>query len=256
MFRHTPFTPIFKLSLLTLYCFFCLQAVESHAQAERKGIYLGAGYGFQWPAGDIADRFGANSILTGNVEMINEKLWVFGTSFNYMFGNNINEAIAGGLVDGQGRLINTASDIADVDVKQRGFAAFMQAGRILDLWSERHISGIKWSLGVGFLQHKVRLADSQNAVPYFEKPYVKGYDRLTNGVAVSQFIGYQFFDNRGRLNFFAGLEAIEGFTKNRRGLNYNTREAIDKGQFDMLFGFKAGIQITIKSIKDQEDIWY
>lgn len=256
MFKSYPFLIKTHLFFLLTFGLFVSNVTNAQNQVKSNGIYLGAGYGIQLPVGELSDRFGSNNMLAGQIDLINSDLWVFSTSFNYMFGSNINEAIAGGLVDDQGRLINTALDIAEIDVKERGFAAFARVGRIMDLWSESNISGLKWSVGVGFLQHKVKLADSQNAVPYFEDKYVRGYDRLTNGLALSQFIGYQFLDNRGRLNFYGGFEAIEGFTKNRRGYNYNTRSTDDGSRLDMLLGFKVGIQITIKSFKDQEDVWY
>lgn len=256
MLKPYSFPPYFMTCLLIFCCLTWVGIGEVQTQNSRTGIYLGAGYGIQWPVGDMADRFGSNQMLTGQVDIVNEQLWVFGTSVNYMYGSNINDAIAGGLVDDRGRLINTALDIAEIDVKERGLAAFVHGGRILDLWSERNISGIRWSVGVGYLQHKVKLADAQNAVPYFEEPYVKGYDRFTNGFALSQFVGYQFLDNRGRLNIYGGLEAIEAMTKNRRGYNYNTRMTDDESRFDMLVGLKVGIQITIRSFKDREDIWY
>ncbi len=215
--------PIRLIKLVASLIFIVSWNHSGWAQSEEQdfgtGIYLGATYGVHWPGADLADRFGRNFALGGNLEVVKGQKWIFGLEGHFLFGNEVNENVAGGLVDDRGILINSAFSIADIDSKERGLHFLAKAGQIYDLWNEEHISGIKWSFGVGFLQHKIRLRDAQQAVPYFEDDYVKGYDRLTNGFALTQFIGYQYLDQRGRLNFYLGGEVTEAFTKNRRGLS-------------------------------------
>jgi hypothetical protein len=220
------------------------------------GVYLGIFYGYQVPVGDLADRFGRNSSLGGNLEFFVNQKWIIGVEGQFIFGPKVKENVLGGLVTSDGTLINTSFTLADVDIKERGFNLMAKFGRIHDLWSPRHISGIKWTIGAGWLQHKIRLKDSQNAIPYFEDPYIKGYDRLTNGLALTQFLGYQYLDDAGRLNVFFGAELTEAITKNRRGLNYNTNTLDEQSRFDMLAGLKFGIQITINRFKEPGEIWY
>ena len=174
----------------------------------------------------------------------------------FVFGNNVKESVFGGLVTDQGYIIGTNFALADIDIRERGINAFAKVGRVHDLWNEENISGIKWTIGVGYFQHKIRLAEGLNAVPFFEDPYVRGFDRLTNGVGITQFLGYQYLDARGRLNFFIGLEATEAFTQDRRKLNYNTRSVPKESRFDMMIGAKVGFQITIRRFQNPEEIWY
>ena len=242
--------------------FILLSSLSTLAQEEPaesisgNGAYLGVFYGVQWSAGDLSDRFGSNSSVGATFEVFKNQKWIFGVEGQFLFGNEIKEDVFGGIVTDQGHIINSNYGIADIDIKERGINIFAKVGRIHDLWSEQHVSGFKWTIGAGFLQHKIRLKDAQDAVPFFNDDYIKGYDRLTNGFALTEFLGYQFLDVKGGLNFFIGAEFVQGFTKDRRGLNYNTGVEIDDSRFDMLIGLKAGMQITIKGFQPADEIWY
>lgn len=247
------------LTCLVLTCMFQSSLVMAQEEDEGlagNGLYIGVFYGINWPGGDLADRFGNNFSVGGNFEYFYKQKWVFGFEGQFLFGNEVKENVAGELVDVQGRLINTAPSIASIDVKERGIHFMGKIGRMHDLWSDEHVSGIKWTLGFGYLQHKIRLADSQEAVPFFEGDYIAGYDRLTGGFALTQFAGYQYLNRQGRLNAYVGVEVTEAFTKSQRGLSYNTKIVDDASRFDLLFGLKAGINITIKGYRDKDDIWY
>jgi len=241
--------------LLISFLGFQVQGQEEESEIF-DGIYLGFQYGAYIPAGDLADRFGNNFGLGANIEVLKNKKWVYGVEGQFHFGRNVQESVAGELVDERGVLINTSFNLADVDVRERGIHIFGKFGRVHDLWHETSISGIKWTFGVGYLQHKIRLKDADQAVPYFDDPYVRGYDRLTAGFSLDQFVGYQYLDRNGRLNVYVGLEFIEAFTKSQRGLNYNTKIVDDQSRVDILMGAKIGLQITIRSYKDKDDIWY
>ncbi|MBA3901808.1 MAG: hypothetical protein H0X62_16670, partial [Bacteroidetes bacterium] len=93
--------------------------------------------------------------------------------------------------------------------------------------------------GVGFLQHKVRIENPGNASPQIFGEYKKGYDRLTNGISTSQFIGYMFLSNNRLLNFFGGVEFVQGFTQNRR-FNYDNMDYDHTQRLDLLTGIKVG----------------
>ena len=242
------------------FIIFSLSCATSNVIAQEgssgNGLYMGVFYGLHAPAGDMADRFGKNFTLGGNFELFVNQKWIVGLEGQFIFGKKVKENVLGGIITNDGTLINTSFTLADIDIKERGMNIFAKIGRIHDFWSDQSISGLKWTIGAGWLQHKIRLDDSQNAIPYFEDPYIKGYDRLSNGLAFTEFLGYQYLDGRGRLNIFIGAEFTEAFTKNRRRLSYNTNTQDDESRFDMLVGLKLGVQITIKRFKDPDEIWY
>lgn len=57
---------------------------------------------------------------------------------------------------------------------------------------------------------------------------------------LNQFLGYINFSNSKRINFYAGLNFTEGFTQNRRAMNFDTGLKDNTKRFDLLIGFRIG----------------
>ena len=119
-------------------------------------------------------------------------------------------------------------------------------------------SGIRLTASTGVLQHKIRIEDRTGGLIQLQGEYLKGYDRLTNGLAFTEFIGYQHISNSGLVNFMAGFELTQGFTKNRRSWDYLEMKRLDEQRFDLLNGFRVGWVLTLggKSGYDADDILY
>ena len=112
------------------------------------------------------------------------------------------------------------------------------------------------SAGGGFVQHKIRIQDNGNSAPQIAPPYTAGYDRLTNGLALTQFVGYQIVSRDKTINFFLGLDFTEGFTRNRRGFNFDTRQADTQKRLDILYGARVGGSIPLFTNQNADDIEY
>ena len=125
------------------------------------------------------------------------------------------------------------------------FDEFNLNGKLIPLGSFERNSGLLITGGLGFMQHKLKFTFQRTVLPQLENNYYKGYDRLTNGLMVRGFFGYQRIDPKGRMNFYAGMELLNGFTKNRRSYNYDTRKADTELRNDMLLGLKIGIMISL-----------
>jgi hypothetical protein len=202
--------------------------------------YISIGYGLSTPGGDLKDRFGITSMLSGNFIYKTSKNFIFGISGGFLFGDKVKEE---GLLDA----ISTENDqvigldglYADVRLFERGYHFSATVGKIFSFKKPNPNSGILISGGPGFIQHKIRIEDIGHNVPQLEKDYLKGYDRLTNGIELTEFIGYIYFGNRQLINFFAGIECIQAFTENRRDYNFN-QEVKEKKRVDLLYGIKAG----------------
>ena len=142
-------------------------------------------------------------------------------------------------------------------LRERGLHINGHIGKIFPLSDKNRRSGIRVTVGAGFLQHKVRIQDDpQRLVPQLLDDYRKGYDRLTNGFALSQFVGYQIMSLDGRLNVYLGVEFIEGFTQNRRSLNFDTMLQDTDKRFDMLLGFKLNYSLPFYLNSSPDDIIY
>jgi hypothetical protein len=111
-------------------------------------------------------------------------------------------------------------------------------------------------LGVGYLQHKIKIDYRDGTVYQLSEEMRKGYDRLHTGIATRQFIGYQYFGKRNLMNFYGGFEFNQGFTKNRREFNYDTRSFDKERKFDFLYGFKVGWVIPFRSRETEEFYYY
>jgi hypothetical protein len=212
----------------------------------------------QYSGGDLKNTFGSNYNVGVGVEKLYwENGFIWGIEGNYLFGSNLNVDPFRYIRTAEGELLAEGS-YADIGLKQRGFFAGARVGRLWKLHQNtKRIGGIRTTLGIGFLQHWIRIQDNQgSSAPQVNGFYANGYDRLTNGFALNQFIGYQMMSfNRG-INFFAGVEFTQGFTKNRRGFNFDTRLIDDAAKKDILIGIRAGWIITIKMQRNTSNIEY
>lgn len=203
--------------------------------------FIGVSYGLFIPGSDLADRFGNASILGMNALYKTPKNLVFGFSGGFIFGSDVKED---GLLDsistGSGQIIGLDGLYADVRVFERGYLISATFGKFFTFKSPNPNSGIMVTVSPGFIQHKIRIESIGNTVPQLRHDYKKGYDHLTNGFQLTEFIGYTYFSNRQLVNFYGGFEFIQGFTSNRRDYNFNDTGFKDDKRLDLLYGFKLG----------------
>jgi hypothetical protein len=112
--------------------------------------------------------------------------------------------------------------------------------------------------GAGYLNHRIRIETQTQVVPLIELDYKKGYDRLTTGISATQFLGYAYMPRNGFYNFYGGIYAIEGFTKNRRTLFFDEPSVpvSTKTRLDVIVGLKIGWYIPFYSTKKDYYIEY
>lgn len=243
------------LIIALTYCW-SQESLGQEESSSSSGLFLAASYAYQIPSGDLSDRFGNNFALSGEIDWLLRGKWILGAEAKLLFGNEVKESVLGGIVTDYNDVININVQVASFDIRERGGIYLIHLHRLLDLWGQRSISGLRFGLGAGYMRHKIRIGETANAVPHLQEPYIRGYDRLTSGPAIAQFLGIQHLEHSGLLNLFIGVEAIEGFTSDRRKVNYDRSIVNDKSRLDILVGLKAGIQITLSAIKNPEEISY
>lgn len=197
-------------------------------------------YAIQLPGGDLADRFGLNSAIGLSGDFKTKKNISFGLNGSFIFGNKLNEDVLASVRNSFGDIIDNDGAVAKVLMLERGFTINASAGWLWPVVGPNPNSGILFKAGTGFLQHKVRIEANRSFVPQIQGEYVKGYDRLTNGFLLTEFIGYQYLSNKRLINFFAGIELMQGFTKNRRDYNYDMMGPDNSSRIDLLYGIRAG----------------
>ncbi len=214
-------------------------------------------YSFQIPGGDMAARFGPNSTIGLGLNYKLKSNWTVGFEGNYIFGGTIKDgtSILENLMTESGQIINEFGEYGTVLLTERGFYAGAKVGRVFPVFGPNPNSGIVFNIGAGLLQHHIHIENKDNNTTPVLGDYKKGYDRLTNGLALREFIGYQYLDNKSSLNFYFGVEFYQAWTECRRDFNFDTMSEDNAERKDYLFGVRAGWILPIYK-KDPNEYYY
>lgn len=252
-------------TFILLFLIFLCSPICSIAQSSPNNAYnailFNVSYGFHLPNADLSDRFGSNFSIGGSIEYLTEKgNWMLGIKGNNLFGQNVKEDVLASIRSSDGFLIGNsgagAGRFALVVLRERGFYVGGLIGKLFSLSKKNKRAGIRATIGAGLLQHKVRIQDESGTAQQIAGDYKKGYDQLSNGLALEQFIGYQYLSTNRGTNFFAGFEFTQAFTQNRRNRNFATRTTDNTKRIDVLTGFRIGWTIPIYVGEKGEDLFY
>lgn len=217
--------------------------------------WVAAQYGVNLTAGDLAERHGFFNQVGMLAGYKTNKNWIYAIDGAYMFGGDVRVTnLFDHLVDSKGHITDQNGDIATVLVLSRGMNVNLSVGKILPILSPNPNSGISVSIGAGFIAHKIRIETQDHVVPELELDYRKGYDRLTQGLNLTQFLGYSFMANQGFLNFYAGFYAQEGLTHNKRTIFFdqpNTPVSQDL-MLDIQYGIRLAWLIPVYKRKPKD----
>lgn len=197
-------------------------------------VELGVGL----PAGDVANRFGIHELVGAGYQYKTKQNLLVGFHASYIFGTGVKDTSISNLFNSSNAIIGTDGYYFSPVLYEQAFNFQVEAGKITNLLGVNPNSGIAFLAGAGYLQHNILIYVDEIYVPQLNKEYRKGYDRFSNGFALSQYIGYYFFSNKHFVNFRAGFEFTEAFTKNRR-YNFDVQSIDDTNNFDMFITFKA-----------------
>lgn len=194
----------------------------------------------QMPLGDLKERFGNNLAIGGSFLFKARKTWVLGAEGSYFWSKNVKENVTEQMRNADGFIVDNEGYPADLRITERGFNAYIVVGKLFPKTGNNPNSGLITNFGFGYLQHKIKLYDANQKIAAVKGDMAKGYDRLSGGFAMNQFIGYLFLSNNRLVNMVAGFEFHEAFTKSYRGYNYDTGATDTKNRMDYLIGFRIG----------------
>ena len=215
---------------------------DSCVSAELIIVDLGVGM----PAGDMSTRFGFHAIAGGGYQHKTNENWIWGINGAFIYGSDVREdSILDNLRNEAGYIIGTDGLGYDPILWESGLNMKFEVGKTIDIWSINPNSGLTFIGGLGFLQHRIWIYIDEAIVPQLGPEYRVGYDRLTNGIMASQYVGYYFFSTRNFVNFRGGIEVMEAFTQNRRTVNFDTQVHDDTMRFDMLINLKVSWLLPI-----------
>ncbi len=212
----------------------------AHAQVNTRDssiriVAISAEWGIQVPAADLAKRFGFGGVAGGVFGIKTKSNWTIAASGQFIYGKRVKENfILSGITTKSGYILNNEAQPVQVNLLERGFCAGLNFGRLFPIVGPNPNSGLHASIGAGLMQHHILIQNNFTNVPQLSKSYKKGYDRLTNGIYASQSLGYQHFSNYTLVNYYVGLQIFEGFTANRRTVNYDTGLHDGRARLDII----------------------
>jgi hypothetical protein len=127
-------------------------------------------------------------------------------------------------------------------------------GKIFKVLQASPNSGLMVMLGAGYLSHRMVIDNQNNTAPQITRDYARGYDRLTAGLNLNQFIGYFYMGKSRVFNFFGGFEFYQAFTTSQRDYVFDQMKKDDNNYLDLFFGIKVGWMIPI--YKQAPDSYY
>lgn len=201
---------------------------------------LGVHFSAQLPFGDLADRFGNSFTAGANFLVKTSTNWLLGLEASYLFGGQVKENVLEQLTNPDGFVTDNEGYPANLRISQRGLLLGLCFGKLIPIHSGNANSGLVFTIGGGYIQHKVHLYDASQRVAAIGGDLVKGYDRLTSGFSLSQFVGYMYIGRKRVSNFYGGFEFYEAFTQSVRKLNYSSGLPDTGKRQDVLMGFRVG----------------
>ena len=222
-------------------------------------LAFGAQYGIQFPAGDLSDRFGSNFAATFSLDYYNQKLkGYFGLETQIQFGDNVKEDVLAPFRLSSGAILDTNGSIGQIFLRRRGFYLGAFINKTLVSGRKNPASGLTYGLGVGILEHSVRIQDDQENVGQVAGDLSKGYDRLTRGPAVKQAITYQHLGKNRNVNYSIGLTGFAAFTDSVRSINFDTGLSAKGSRVDLLISIDAKWYIPLlkSGSRTKEEVFY
>lgn len=219
-----------------------------------KGFIININASADVPMADMAKRFGFDYRLGPAITYKTRSNWIFGAKFDFLLGNkikedsfmiNIKDKYTGEFNGKVVQFINVSGYRTGVPVYERGYLVGLSVGRIFNFNHNRPDNGLTAITTAGFIQHKINIFNRDKDVAELWGDYLKGYDRLTNGWFLEQYLGYSFFSRNGLLNFNLGLDYMIAFTQGRRDYQFDLMRPDNAKRIDMLLGVRGGWLLPI-----------
>ena len=213
--------------------------------------------GFHTPGGDLSDRFGSSTLFGIGFQLKNEKNFYWGLDIAALAGSDVREDnIIDIIVADSTDIIDINGNTATVRLWERGAQTQFILGKIFPVIGPNENSGVFFQGALGFMYHKIRIEDIGNNSPQLSADMLKGYDRLCMGLTTSQCVGYRYFSNNHKINFFVGIEFIQAFTQDVRMYDYNSQTSYEDNRVDLLSGLKFGWTIPLYKKSDNQYYYY
>jgi len=207
------------------------------------------------PVGDLSLRYGYFNGAGLDIVYKTKHNYFFGIGNSLFFGRNVRDVdYVNFLKDENGYIFNDDGTPVFLNVSMRGSQWQGLFGKYIPIFKKTPQLALMLQCGAGFLQH--RYLFSSTGALQFSSEYKKGYDRLSNGFAISQQIGINHFGLNRLINFKLGIEVTEAFTKNRRYYDYGTGGIDTKNYTDIIIAFKGSWVLPVKATDKKAPVYF
>jgi hypothetical protein len=86
--------------------------------------------------------------------------------------------------------------------------------------------------------------------------YKKGYDRLCEGMSLSQALTYQYLAPNKRINFQIGLDLVQAFTRERRTVRYDSGFPVHYPRKDFLQGLRVAWILPVYERSEKSQLYF
>jgi hypothetical protein len=248
---------------LFLLVFLISQTAHSQQKESTDNIYAHPILSFHYSINNSAfqwkERFGLFNTIGLNIGYKTKRNWYYLGEGNFYFGNQTKEdQLLNNLKDSYGNITDDQGNIAVVPVFSRGLSSSLILGKLISFNGNKNESGLLLNFGIGFLSYKYRVETNSENIPQIEKDYTKGYDRLTQGLLFSEYIGYQIVSEKELLNFNIGLYFNQAITHNVRTIFFDqpNKTVSKNSRLDGSYGLRVGWNIPFFNNKPKDFYYY
>lgn len=243
------------LLLFMLFSICCFSQDEK--EIEDKNLFLTEfNYSHSIPMKDMGERFGRFNGIGGAIGMLFTNNIHVELKGDLLFGLRVKEDVLQQLRNDLGEITGADGASSPIFLRMRGAKIGLRLGKLFPIKKENR-SGLKLSFGLGYLYHKIRLQDDSRGVSQIVGDYQYGYDRLTAGLNLEEFVGYQFVAKNQSVNLIVGIELFQAFTKGQRSFDFmQVGELTNENRLDLGVGLKAGFIIAFYQFDKSEEIFY
>ena len=267
--KHTKFSQLFYNPVrvygaikFLLFLFLMIQ-VSSHAQVSIADSSITtpmvyATYSYQFPGGDLAERYQSNSSIGGGFMVKTRSNWLIGVEGNFQFGSGVKnqDSLLTTISTPEGYIIDANGKYADVILYERGYSFYGLIGKLFPWVGPNPNSGFTLIAGGGYLQNKMRILNPDNTAPQLWGDYKKGYDRLNGGFALTASLGYLYMSSSRLLNFGFAFEFVQAWTKSKRPVDFNTGKPDKQNLSSQFYNIKVTWNIPIYRRTPKEFYYY
>lgn len=222
-----------------------------------KAVMFSPIYTAQFPFGSMRDRFGFNSLFGLHLSYKMKKNWMVGIEGSFLYGTQVRENyVLDNISLPSGQLIGTTNSLITPKLQEMGANIKFTFGKIFPLSEKYPDAGIMWLTGFGFLSHNIAINVRGSSLPQLNKTYRKGYDRLSNGPVLSQFLGGIFMARGKYVSLYGGLQFDIGFTQGRRNYDFYTMGPMKDKRVDMFLGLRLGWIIPVFTQASVKEHYY